>query len=315
MASIKDLKRRIGTVSNTQQITRAMKMVSAAKLRRSQEAILAQRPYAIGIDRLIQILSQSEVSPESFPLLKNENLPAEKKERIVFLLCISSDRGLCGGFNANIMKKALRWVKENEGEYKKIELGFIGKKVREVLKLRGVVSGDNFYTEFGRRADIQKANEITKMIVNRFLTGDVHEVKFIYNGFKNAIMQDVWIEDFLPVNEKTLEAYFPKKTPEPTSEKKSNETEDTVDGYMIKPSIPEVLTALISKHFSAQVMRMLLESQASEHGARMAAMDNATNNAKDMIRSLTLQYNKQRQASITKELLEIISGAESQKGA
>ena len=299
MASIKDLKKRIGTVKNTQQITRAMKMVSAAKLRRAQEGITNQRPYARRTGELVNLMiSMPEVIVTS-PLVQLEkNEDAAKKK--VLLVLVTSDRGLCGGFNANIIKGAMRWFKANQSKYEKIEFGFVGRRGYDFYKTKKVALGP-YYPELGGKVSYAKAKTLAQSLVEYFTAGNVDEVHFIFNEFKNAVTQTVIIEQFLPLQ------------PQAAQSVKKGASED-VPMFIVKPSPTEVLDALLQKHFSIQAFRVLLDSQASEHGARMSAMENATKNAGEMIKKLTLQYNKQRQAGITKELLEIISGSESQKG-
>jgi F-type H+-transporting ATPase subunit gamma len=299
MASAKDLRRRIGSVKNTQQTTKAMKMVSAAKLRRAQEAIQNQRPYAKRIRTLIQTLAALPEVPVSSPLIRRAEDGAEGARKRVLLVIVTSDRGLCGGFNGNVIKAAQRWIKANQSSYESVELSFVGKKAYDFFKHRKVKIG-TYYQELGGKVTFAKAKTLTDALVKRYLDGEVDEVKFIYNEFVNAVSQKVQIEAYLPLGGlDSADARPAEQAPM----------------YLIKPSPAEVLAALIEKNFAIQTFRYLLESQAGEHGARMSAMDNATRNAGEMIRHLTLEYNKQRQASITKELLEIIAGSESQKAS
>jgi len=301
MATIKDLKKRIGTVKNTQQTTRAMKMVSAAKLRRSQEAIQSQRPYAKRIGELIQVLANLPNVTISSPLVgREEDSESSTRGKRVALVLMTSDRGLCGAFNGNIIKTAQRWVAANKSNYDHIELSFVGRRGYDFFKTKSVNLG-HYDPELGGKVTFAKAKKLAEVLQEKYLSGQFDEVKVIYNEFKNAVTQKVNVEDFLPL-----------KKPTGTS---SDETPTAVPYYLVKPSPTEVLETLISKHFAIHAFRMLLDSQASEHGARMSAMENATKNAGEMIRKLTLQYNKQRQAGITKELLEIISGSESQKAS
>lgn len=311
MASIKDLKKRIGTVKNTQQTTRAMKMVSAAKLRRAQEAILNQRPYARRIEDLMRrLVSAVDPSSVTSPLISaSEKLPdhtySEQEGtgndggKSLLLLLVTSDRGLCGAFNSNVIKTAQRWMAAHKGEYSEIQLAFVGRKAHEFFKTRKVSMGP-YFVELGGKVSFLKARKLADQLTELFLSGKFHEVKVIYNEFKNAVSQQVLVEDFLPLKGESLE-----------KEGVSGEADASLD--IVKPSVAAVLDQLLKKYFAIQAFRILLESQASEHGARMSAMENATKNAGEMIRHLTLQYNKQRQAGITKELLEIIAGSESQK--
>lgn len=296
MPGLKDLKKRIGSVKNTQQTTKAMKLVSAAKLRRSQEAIFANRPYAKKIDSLIRLVATLNPGVETNPLIVPR--VTDQASRKVLLVSVSSDRGLCGGFNSNIIKRTQRFVAENKASFASLELAFVGKKAGEVLRARGYKP--THVWEFGRKATFSHAREICDWVVAKYLDGTYDEVRFLYNEFKNAITQIVVTETFLPIQ----------------AEVAANLQVEVArnDRYIVKPGLTVILDALLKKHFATQVFRILLESQASEHGARMSAMDSATRNAGEMIKKLSIQYNKQRQAGITKELLEIIAGAESQKG-
>lgn len=307
MPSIKDLKKRIGTVKNTQQTTKAMKMVSAAKLRRAQDAITSQRPYARQIQTLISTISAmagEQTGSERLRKLlgKSEDISKEEGKKVLIVL-VTSDRGLCGGFNSNAIKTAQRWLLANQAKYQRVDFAFVGRRGNEYFKTRKVNSV-RYFAEAGGKVTFANAKLVSDWLVESYLAGQYDEVKFIYNEFKNAVTQKVLVEDYLPV--KALVASAPEAL-------SSSEAVTLVD-YIVEPALPEVLEQLVSKNFAIQAFRILLDSQAGEHGARMSAMENATKNAGEMIRKLTLQFNKQRQASITKELLEIISGSESQKG-
>ena len=310
MPSIKDLKKRITSVKNTQQTTRAMKMVSAAKLRRAQEAITSQRPYSRNLSALIKKVGQIDPEVSDSPLFKGfqEGEWAGKKK--LLLLLFTSDRGLCGGFNGNIIKTAQRWVTANKGNYEQLDLGFVGSKGFDFFKTKNYSRG-TYFKEAGGKVTFLKAKGLANQVVDEYLAGKYTEVKFIYNEFKNAVVQKVQVEDFLPiVPSDSASVLTPKAEPLGSVESKGIFSSDI---YLVKPSTKEVFEQLLRKNFSVQVFRVLLESQASEHGSRMSAMENATRNGGEMIKKLTLVYNKQRQAGITKELLEIISGSESQK--
>lgn len=296
MASIKDLKKRIGSVKNTQQTTKAMKMVSAAKLRRAQDAILGNRPYAKQVGSLVERMLSAPGVTSNSPLLAKDAESNTSGKRVL-LLVVTSDRGLCAGFNASIIKTAARWFLENGRNYESVTFSFLGKKGYDFFKSRkGFIHGD-YFEQFSGKVTFKKASDLSNQLVSDFTEGKFEEVKILYNEFRNAVTQIPTIEDFLPLRPKAVDA-----------EKAFIES-----NVIVKPSANAVLDSLLNKHFSIQVFRVMLESQAGEQGARMSAMENATKNAGEMIRKLTLQYNKQRQANITKELLEIISGSESSK--
>ncbi len=301
MPSAKDLKRRITTVKNTQQTTRAMKLVSAAKLRRAQEAITSNRPYAQEIGRMIKLIASLVESPVDSPLLgRDKQLEAGGHKKKLLLVAVASDRGLCGSFNANIIKTVARFLQsEQSSEYSSVELAFVGRRGYEFFKTKNVNLGP-YFSEAGGKVTFTKAKNVADALIEYYLSGKADEVKFIYNEFKNAVSQKVVTENWLPLVGGI------------TGTAGSSDFSGT---YLCKPDAVELLDRLLKKHFAIQVYRIMLESQAGEHGARMSAMENATKNAGEMIRKLTLIYNKQRQAGITKELLEIIAGSESQKTA
>ena len=285
MASIKDLKKRITSTKNTQQTTKAMKMVSAAKLRRATDAILSQRPYAQEVATLMKALSDGN----------SGNSNQENRKPVSLLVAFSSDRGLCGGYNSTVIRAASQFLNEKQAQGKAVKCVFVGKKVQEMIKLRFKVEAAH-YEEFGQKITFRRATDLSKKILPLYDKGDVDEVCFVFNEFKNAMTQVIKTEKVLPLVENT-----------------GDTVQTSRDLAIFVPSKKELYESLASKYFTIQIFKALLESQASEHGARMSAMESATKNAGDMIRKLTLQYNKQRQASITKELLEIIAGSESQK--
>jgi F-type H+-transporting ATPase subunit gamma len=302
MASTKDLKKRIGTVKNTQQTTRAMKMVSAAKLRRAQDAINNQRPYAKRLGDLIQLVSSLSDGPIESSLLNRENEPKEGAKKRLLLLVVTSDRGLCGGFNSNVIKRAQRWISTHKENYETIELAFVGRRGNEFFRNKKLAKVGTFYSDITGKITFAHAKALSDSLVEAYVSCRVDEVKIVYNEFVNAVTQRTQVDNFLPLEIK-------KK-----AESHKAGHEEVPPMFLVKPSYGAVLEELIAKNFSIQAFRVLLESQAGEHGARMAAMESATKNAGEMIKKLSLQYNKQRQAGITKELLEIISGSESQKG-
>ncbi len=296
MASIKDLKKRIGTVKNTQQTTKAMKMVSAAKLRRAQEAIQGQRPYARGVEELIRTIAGLPQAQGFSKLIISDEEVTSKK---LLLVVVTSDRGLCGGFNSNAIRIAHRWVAQNQSKYEKIDLSFVGKKAGDFFKNKSYTFGPVF-SDFAGKVSILKAKGLAKQLVALYESGEYQEIKIAYNEFKNAVTQHPTVEDYLPIDRNQLLA-------------KGTDSSGDNAVVLLKPNAGVLMSELLNKHVVVHAHRIMLESQAGEHGARMSAMENATKNAGEMIKKLTLQYNKQRQAGITKELLEIISGSESQK--
>lgn len=288
MPSLKDIKKRIGSVKNTRQITKAMKMVSAAKLRRAQEAVVAARPYA---DKMQDILSSLALREEAnaHPLLM------ERGKRRALVVLLTADRGLCGGFNANVSKAAERFIRENEAGFDEYELMIIGRKGRDYLKSRPGMNIGKVYEHITGSITYGTAALIGREIVEGYEAEKYDAVYLIYNAFRSAISQIVTTDKLLPV--------VPKEVPEGTH----------VAEYFYEPNRREVLGQILPKHIEVQIFRGLLESVASEHGARMSSMDSASKNASEMIGKLTLQYNRARQAAITKELMEIISGAEAIK--
>lgn len=290
MATLRDIKRRINAVRNTRQITKAMKMVAAAKLRKAQTRMLQMRPYA---DRMSNILSSLSASAdiESHPLLTFR--PRKTVEFVVF----TSDRGLCGAFNSNILKTAGRLIKEKKEEGFNVSVSVIGKKAFDYFKRRGV-SPRKSWTGMSGNLTYSEAQGIANDIIESYLNNAIDEVFLLYNMFKTVMAQEV-----------TLFKLLPYSLPE-----ESGEASDTPSAVFIyEPSQTEIYSQLLSKNIEIQIYRALLESQASEEAARMTAMGNATNNADDMIDNLTLQFNKARQASITKELMDIVGGVEALK--
>ncbi|SNB47560.1 ATP synthase F1 subunit gamma [Geobacter sp. DSM 9736] len=287
MASLKSIKKRIVSVKNTRQITKAMKMVSAAKLRRAQENVVAARPYAKKLAEVLERLARQQ-DADVHPLM-------EKREaRKALLILVTSDRGLCGGFNANISKAAERFVKERKGSYEELSILTIGRKGYEFLKNRQKIYKN--YTSVFSNLNYQTAALLAQEVVEGYLNEEYDEVFLLYNAFKSVMSQDITLQPLLPI------------TPPAAQE------EEYAPEYIYEPSKAELLGELLPKHIEVQLFKALLESVASEHGARMTAMDSASKNASEMIGKLTLQYNRARQAAITTELMEIISGAESIKG-
>ena len=289
MASLKDIKKRIGSVKNTQQITKAMKMVSAAKLRRAQEAAVSARPYAEKLEQVLVNLAQREEA-DAHPLLVQRG-----KGRALILL-ITADRGLCGGFTANVSKAAERFIRENEQGFEAVDLMITGRKGKEFLRSRVGENIVKVHENLGANLNYKTASLIGQEIVSSFEDETYDAVYLIYNAFESAISQIVTLEQLLPIKAETEQV-----------------AEENTTDYIYEPDRLEVLSQILPKMVDVQIFRGLLESNASEHGARMAAMDSASRNAAEMIEKLTLQYNRARQAAITTELMEIISGSESVK--
>jgi len=289
MPSLKDIRTRIKSVTNTQKITRAMKLVAAAKLRRAQENIFSLRPYAYRLRETIWEVSRL-TDTSDHPLLQ------EKDVKRVRLIVLTSDRGLCGGFNMNINRTTEAFVNEHKNHHEHTELAVVGKKGADYFGNREIEVA-TFYSDVLTSPSMARASEIGSEAMAAFQDDELDAVFVVYNEFKNAVTQDVVVEQLLPV------------VPE--------ETEDTsIQGveFTYEPTKTEVLDSVIPLHINVQIYRAILESLASEMGARMTAMDSATNNAGELIDKLTLQFNRARQAAITKELMEIVGGAEALKG-
>ncbi len=286
MPSLKSIKKRISSVKNTRQITKAMKMVSAAKLRRAQENVTAARPYARKLAEVLEKLAANQ-EVDTHPLL------APREIEKVLLIVVTSDRGLCGGFNANICKAAERFVRENKGEYSEINIMTVGRKGNEFLKNRQKVV-KNYSNIFGN-LNYQTAALLAQEVIQGYLAEEYDKVFILYNAFKSVMTQEITLQQLLPVAPPA-------------------QAEEVPTQYIYEPSQGALLDELLPKNIEVQMFKALLESLASEHGARMTAMDSASKNASEMIGKLTLIYNRARQAAITKELMEIISGAESIKG-
>ena len=289
MASGKELRRRITSVKNTQQITRAMKMVSAAKLRRAQDAITQARPYAKGLKSVVQGLIANPASAEGHPLLE----PREVKR--VAVLIMTSDRGLCGSFNANLNKRAERMYREEAANYDEFAFYCVGKKSFEYLSRRKIPVNEH-YEDLLKDASYAAVSAIGEELIAKYVAGEVDEIRLIYAEFRSALSQIVTCERLLPVDPELEEA---------------NDSGNTAQtDFLFEPDQEQLLEELLPRYFKTLVYKAVLETLASEHGARMAAMDAATSNAGDVIRKLTLLYNNVRQAGITRELLEITAGAE-----
>ncbi|EPX61091.1 ATP synthase gamma chain [Cystobacter fuscus DSM 2262] len=298
MASLRDIRKRIRSVKNTRQITKAMKMVAAAKLRKAQDAITAARPYAQMLDQIISdLVARSQGEELAHPLL------TVRPERRVEVLLLTSDRGLAGGFNSNVIRRASRFLYE-KGTGVELEISTVGRKGNDFFRQRGQKMRKDF-GHLSQKPDYAQASQVAEEMSARFLRGEVDAVYVIYNEFLSAINQKVTVSQLLPLQ--TLTAGAATTAPEAPAA-----TTALVD-FKYEPGRQEVLDRLVPQAVAIKLYRSLLESIASEHGARMSAMENATSNATDMIASLSLTYNRTRQAVITNELMEIVSGAEALK--
>jgi F-type H+-transporting ATPase subunit gamma len=287
MANLKEVRNRIASVTSTQQITKAMKMVSAAKLKRATSAIIQLRPYA---NKMRDILANVSASLEE----SNSPFIQEREPNKVLIIAISSNRGLAGAFNMNVIKTANNLISQKYAEQLRkgnVQVVAIGKKVQDFYEKRkyNVIGNNNeLYSEL----TFENASKITEAVMAGFAKGDYDRVELVYNQFRNAAVQILTTEQLLPV---------PKAAP-------VAETSTQVD-YILEPSQEEIVEQLIPKSIKTQVYKAILDSHASEHGARMTAMDKATENAGDLLKQLKLSYNQARQAAITTELTEIVSGA------
>jgi F-type H+-transporting ATPase subunit gamma len=290
MASLDDLRKRIASVKSTQKITKAMKMVAAAKLRKAQESAEKGRPYSEKMHNIILNLTDSISDPSNAPKL----LVGTGKDETHLCVVMTSDRGLCGGFNSNICRKAKSYFSSILSEGKKLKIITIGSKGHDQLKRefgKYIVKKLSFKDK--KKIFFNEANEVGKIIIELFEKDEFDKCVLFYNNFKNVVTQIPQAQQIIPAEKK---------------EKEKNQNENF---YEFEPDEDEILEDLLPKNISTQVFRAFLENSASEQGSRMTAMDNATRNAGDLVNKLTIVYNRSRQAAITKELIEIISGAES----
>ena len=290
MASLDDLKKRISSVKSTQKITKAMKMVAAAKLRRAQESAEKGRPYSDKMNNIILNLSGGISDIENAPKL----LSGTGEDKIHLCVVMTSDRGLCGGFNTNIIKKAKLYFQKILDEGKTLKIITVGTKGYDQLKR---VYGDNIIERISfkesKNVNYFDADKVGKIVIEKFEKKEFDVCVIFYNQFKNVITQIPQEQQIIPL--KTI----------------NEETNSSDDNYEFEPEEDEILSNLLPKNISTQIFKAMLENSASEQGSRMSAMDNATRNAGEMVDKLTIEYNRSRQAAITKELIEIISGAES----
>ena len=294
MPSLKSIKKRISSTKSTRQITKAMKMVSAAKLRRAQEAVVAARPFSNKLQQVIVSLARRE-DQTAHPLL------AQRGQGKALIVLITSDRGLCGGFNGNVSKAVERHIRANPDGFEQLDLLLIGRKGNDYLKRRPGMTIFKVYENLLGTGQVTyaPASLIGQELVKLFESEQYDAIFLAFNAFRSAISQEPKIVPLLPIVAESGEG--------------SAASEEYLADYIYEPSAAEVLAQLLPKYVEVQIFRAFLESVASEHGARMSAMDSASKNATEMIGKLTLQYNRARQAAITKELMEIISGAESIK--
>ena len=285
MPSTIDIRRRIRSVKNTQQITKAMKMVAAAKLRRAQERMFAARPYAAGLREVLASVA-ARVDMARHPLLQ----PREEEKKIL-LIIVTADKGLAGAFNTNVIRAASNAIAERG--WQDIELLPLGRKGNDFFKRRSTPLRKQA-SALMQAFSLETAREISTSIIQDYINGDIDAVYVVYNEFKSVMAQNVRLERLLPI------------------ERPAEELATAID-YIYEPGPEQILSELLPKHIEFQLYRVLLESTAAEQGARMTAMESATKNASEMISSLTLSYNRIRQAAITKEIIEIVSGAAAAK--
>ena len=287
MASLRDIRKRIASVKNTQKITNAMKMVSAAKLRRAEEAIKSARPFSDKMREVLMSLA-ARVNPSVHPLLQ------VRETKKVLLIEVTADRGLCGAFNASLNRRTEAFIREMTGKGLQVGLINIGRKGNDYFRRRQVEIVERFVNVMNS-VSFELAGQVVSLATEKFVSGEYDEVYLLYNSFRSAVTQVLTLRKLLPV------------TPEEEGGKRRRE-------YLYEPSEDELLEAILPQYVQVQIYTGMLDSVASEHGARMSAMEAATTNAEEMIRKLTLKLNRLRQESITTELMEIVGGAEALKG-
>jgi F-type H+-transporting ATPase subunit gamma len=298
MATLLDFRRRIRSVKNTQQITRAMKFVAAARLRRAQEAALAARPYAVELARVLRSTMARIESPEH-PLL------AKRPENNILVIVLTGERGLAGAFNSNVLRKAHEFFRSHQG--KKITTIPVGKKGRDSLRRAGFTFAAE-YVNVLARVDFRTAREIANLVADLYVKEEIDSVYIIFSEFKSVMVPTLAVEKLLPV-EAIREDDADKSAERDQENKKPGAASETPIDYIYEQPEEQILAKLLPRYVETQILRAMLESSAAEHAARMTAMEAATNNANDVIEALTLHMNKVRQAAITKEIIEIVSGA------
>lgn len=285
MASLRDIRKRIASVKNTQKITKAMKMVAAAKLRRAEEAVKAGRPFS---EKMREVMMSLAARTQAHPML--ESRPPQR----ALLILVTADRGLCGAFNTNLQRRAEAFIKEMKAKNIQVDLLTVGRKGNDYFRRRQVTIVEKFNNVLNN-ISYDLAGQIVSIATEKFLAGDFEEVYVLYNSFRSAVTQVITLRKLLPVA--------------PDEEDRKPRL-----AYLYEPSEEELLDELLPRYVQVQVFTGLLDSVASEHGARMSAMEAATTNAGEMINKLTLKLNRKRQESITTELMEIVGGAEALKG-
>jgi len=293
MATLRDIKKRIKAVQNTQKITKAMKMVSAAKLRKVQSRMLDLRPYADKMQDVLTSLAKG-ADREAHPLL------AFRPRKTIEVLVITSDRGLCGAFNTNILKAAHKYINDCKKDGFEVSVSTIGKKSRDYFRRRGITMRKS-WTGISGNVSFSHAQETANDIKENFINETIDEVTIVYNAFKSMVAQTVTVAKLLPL------------APVEESEKESA-AESSASSFIYEPSMEAIFDVLIPRNVDIQIYRALLESSAAEEAARMSAMENATKSCSEMVGTLTLQFNKARQAAITGELMDIVGGVEALKG-
>ena len=294
MSGLKEVRIRIASVKSTRQITSAMKMVAASRLRKAQNAIISLRPYAAKLEEIMRNLSSSMDNSDE------GKYADDRGDNKILLIAITSNRGLCGGFNINVVKEVVSLIDENyKDQYKKgnVKILAIGKKGEDLLKSKGYPV-DESVNDIFEDLTFENSTRISEKLMKAFVNGDYDKIILVYNRFKNAAVQILQTEQFLPV----------------TDNEDNGNVEEVKTDYIFEPSKKEILEALVPKAIKLKLFKALLDSFAAEHGARMTAMHKATDNATELLKDLNLSYNKARQAAITNEILEIVSGAEALKG-
>jgi F-type H+-transporting ATPase subunit gamma len=307
MANLKSIRKRIGSVKSTQKITRAMKMVAGARLTRAQQRILAMRPYAVKLGQVLAEVTAAAARrmEESGGSLDAEHpLLVRRPEQRTLLLVITSDRGLCGAFNTNILRLAERLWRERERDGQEVKMAVIGRKGRDFFRRRNAPVF-HVFSGVWDKLDLDQARGVARTVLKPFIAGEVDAIYLVYNEFKSAMSQRVVAERLFPIDVPQEEEAVTEKVGEPELERE----------FIFEPSKEVLMERLVPMYVEISILRALYESMASELGARMTAMDSATKNAAEMISKLTLDYNRARQAAITTELMEIIGGAEALREA